>query len=160
MKVNPSKLRTIAPLIICLAAMLAGSKSSANQLLDYGPFSGYGLGKGILGNDYTTPLPGCIKGNKSPLPASAARVWASIVYTADEYKQAFHVDQTANATVIGGGGEELHIGIETGKSRIAFDIFVEAYGEHDSDTLDNVEWDEPFKTLMAANDPVKRRHMW
>ena len=98
------------------------------QLLDYGNYSGYGLKKGILGNDYAHPLAACITGNESSLPASQASVRASIVYNADEYRNAFHIDQKAEASFLGygSGDDELHFGQENVGNSSAFDIIVEA----------------------------------
>jgi hypothetical protein len=144
--------------IIVLVSLLSGTSASA-QLLDYGTFSGYGLGKGILGNDYTQPLPSCITGLTEPLHASHADVVASITYSAYEYKQAFHVDQSAEASFldIAGGSEELHIGRETTKSGSAFDIIVEGYSEHDSDTIGHVKWDPPYDKMIQSGDPQQVR---
>src|SRR5262249_32382743 len=127
------------------------------KLLDYHPFAGYGIRKGILGNDYSTPLAACITGTESPLRASHAAVRVSIVASSDEYKRAFHIDQKAEASFlgIGGGGEELHFGQETSGSSSLFDIIVEAYGEHDSQTVDNIAWDIKYQTKLDSNDPAK-----
>ncbi len=127
------------------------------QLLDYGKFSGYGIGKGILGNDYEHPKAACITGTKSPLNASNTAIRVSIVSSSDEYKQAFHIDQKAEASFLGiaGGGEELHFGQENSGSSSAFDIIVEAYGEHNSETIDHITWDDPYKTMLASGNAAK-----
>jgi hypothetical protein len=126
-------------------------------LLDYGKFSGYGLRKGILGNDYVNALAACITGKESPLPASNKAVRVSVVSSASEYKQAFHIDQKAEASFLGiaGGGEELHFGQENSGSSTAFDIIVEAYGEHDSQTIDNITWDPRYQALLDSGEPAK-----
>lgn len=79
------------------------------------------------------------------------------MYSSNEYKQAFHIDQNAQATFlgIGGGGEELHFGQETGSSGSAFDIIIEAWGEHDSNTVDNIKWDRDYQILMDSGEPAK-----
>lgn len=142
--------------VLVILVLLSGTTAKA-QLLDYGTFAGYGIKKGILGNDYTTPLAACISGTVSTLPASRSAVRVSIVDNANEYKQAFHIDQKAEASFlgIGGGGEEFHFGQEnTGRSS-AFDIIIEAYGEHNGQTVDNIKWDAPYDSFMASGDPVK-----
>jgi hypothetical protein len=127
------------------------------QLLDYGDYAGFGIGKGILGNDYRNPIPSCVTATQAKLPASHSNVRASVVYNADEYDQAFHIDQNAQASFlgIGGGSEELHLGLETGKSGSAFDIILEAYTERDSDTLNNIKWDSTYDEMIKSGDPQK-----
>jgi len=127
------------------------------QLLDYGPYSGYGLKKGILGNDYGNPLAACITGQETNLPASHSAIRANIVYNSDEYKRAFHIDQSAEASFLGfgGGSDEMHFGQENSGKSSAFDIILEAYGEHDSQTINNIKWDAPYAALLASADPVK-----
>lgn len=131
---------------------------ASSQMLDYQRFSGYGIGKGFIGNDFANPLPACIKGEKSSLPASRAGVRVSIATNAREYKQAFHLDHKGEASFLGfGGGDELRFGRETGSSDSAFDIIVEAYSERDSETIDNVRWGAPYDSMMASEDPAKIR---
>ena len=127
------------------------------QLLDYGPYNGYGLKKGILGNDFGNPLAACITGQETTLPASHSAIRANIVYNSDEYKNAFHIDQTAEASFLGygGGGDELHFGQENSGKSSAFDIILEAYGEHDSQTINNVKWDPPYDSLITSGNPAK-----
>jgi hypothetical protein len=146
-------------LFISLLFAYASSAYAQSQLLEYGPFKGYGIGKGIRGNDYEKPLAACIKGTEAPLAASGIKIVVSIVSSEDEYKQAFHIDQKAEASFlgIGGGGEELHFGQQNSGVSTAFDIIVEAYGEHDSQTLNNVQWDPnlPYKAMLDSGDPSK-----
>jgi hypothetical protein len=144
-------------LLIGCFLLLAYSCPAGAQLLDYGKFSGYGIEKGILGNDYQHPKAACITGTKSPLLASNAAIRVSIVSSADEYKQAFHIDQKAEASFLGiaGGGEELHFGQENSGSSSAFDIIVEAYGEHNSETVDHITWDAPYNTMLASGNAAK-----
>ena len=127
------------------------------QLLDYGPYSGYGLKKGIRGNDFGNPLAACITGQETNLPASHSAIRVNIVYNSDEYKQAFHIDQSAEASFLGlgGGSDELHFGQENSGKSSAFNIILEAYGEHDSQTINNVKWDAPYDTLVMSANPVK-----
>jgi hypothetical protein len=141
---------------MCLFLILFAIPSNA-QLLDYGPYNGYGLKKGILGNDFGNPLAACITGNETVLPASHSALRANIVYNSDEYKSAFHIDQTAEASFLGygGGGDELHFGQENSGKSSAFDIIVEGFGEHDSQTINNIKWDPPYDTLVKSGDPVK-----
>ena len=82
---------------------------------------------------------------------------SKLVYTADQYHQAFHIDQNAKASFlgIGGGSDDVHFGMETGKSESAFDIVVEVYSDRDSDTVDNVKWDAPYDTMIASGNPAK-----
>jgi hypothetical protein len=147
----------ILRLVLLIGCLLFGKIPAADaQLLDYHTFGGYGLAKGILGNDYTQPLPACITGDQTPLSASHADVRVSIVYSAYQYQQAFHIDQKAQASYLEfGGGDELHIGRETGSSGSAFDIIVEAYGEHDANTINNIQWSPPYKSMIESGDPQK-----
>jgi hypothetical protein len=143
---------------IAVVILLASCSAVANaQLLDYGTFSGYGLKKGILGNDYNNPLAACVTGTESTLPASHAAVRASITYSEDEYKRAFHIDQQAQATIlgIGGGGDELHFGQENAGSSYAFNIIIEAYGEHPSNTIDHVTLDPKYEAMLNSGDAAK-----
>jgi hypothetical protein len=144
---------------VCVALVLAflPTFTQSQQLLDYGIYNGYGLGKGILGNDYQNVLGACITGTKSPLPASHSQARVSIVYSADQYKAAFHIDQKAEASFLGlaGGGEDLHIGQETGSSGSAFDIIVEAFAEHDGETLDNIVFDNRHQEMIDSRDPAQ-----
>ena len=144
---------------LCLLAIPLVNANA--QILDYGPYSGYGIRMGILGNDYTTPRAACITGTESSLPASKSGFRVSIVYNSDEYRSAFHVDQQAQASFlgIGSGGDELHIGRETGSSGSAFDIVVEAYGEHDSQTVDNIKWDARYQAMLDSGDPAQKQHV-
>jgi len=145
-----------APIVFSCFLLLFSFCPADAQLLDYGNYSGYGLKKGILGNDYAHPLAACITGTESTLPASQAAVRASIVYNADEYKNAFHIDQKAEVSFLGygSGDDELHFGQENVGNSSAFDIIVEAYGEHDGVTIDNVKWDAPYRTLIDSGNPV------
>jgi hypothetical protein len=158
-------LRTIKQKMISIFAaaccLVISPDAGFAQLLDYSTFAGYGLGKGILGNDLGHPLPACVTGTQSKLPASHANIRVSITYSAYEYKQAFHIDQSAQVSVLdfGSGGDEMHIGRETGSSGSAFDIVIEAYGEHDSDTIGNVRWDAPYDAMVASGDDTKIRHV-
>src|ERR1019366_3615859 len=137
---------------MCALAPNAGKA----QLLDYVQYSGYSLAKGILGNDYTTPFGACITGAKSKIPASHEDVLISITYSADEYKQALHIDHKGQAAYYEfGGGDQLHIGHETGSSGSAFDIVLQAYTESDSDTIDNIKWDSPYDQMIASGDSGK-----
>jgi hypothetical protein len=131
------------------------------QVLDYGNYSGYDIRKGILGNDYTSPLAACITGSEADVPQSTAGFRASIVYTADEYKQAFHIDQQAQASFlnIGGGSDELHLGRETGRSGSAFDIIIEAYGQHPARTVNNVKWDSKYEAMLNSGDPLQKQQV-
>jgi hypothetical protein len=141
-----------------LIAILLGSGAQARaQLLDYNTFAGYGLGKGFLANDLSQPLPACITATQTKLPASHADVRVSISYSSSDYEQAFHIDQSAQASYLklASGSDTLHIGRETSSSGSLFDIIVEAYGEHDSDTLGNIKWDPPYDQLIATGDPAK-----
>jgi hypothetical protein len=124
-------------------------------LLDYHTFSGYGLGKGILGNDYEHPLAACVTGVESKLPASISSIRVSIVSSEDEYKRAFHIDEKVDASFldIASLGDEMHFGQENSGSSSAFDIIVEAYGEHDSDTVNHIKWDPPYAAMVASGDP-------
>src|ERR1700730_15244021 len=116
--------RSLRTFAVIAPIMLPAPEAQAAQLLDYAPYAGYGLKKGILGHDFATPLPSCIHGTESTLPASNFDERVSITYTADEYKKAFHVDQKAEASMLsmGSGGEELHIGVETQGASSSFDI--------------------------------------
>jgi hypothetical protein len=126
------------------------------QLLDYTTFAGYGIGKGIMGNDYTTPLASCITGTTSNLAASQSAVQVSIVYNSNQYNQAFHIDQNAQASFLGiGGGDSLQFGDETSTSGKFFDIVIEAYSELPSNTIDNVKWDSPYDAMISSGDPTK-----
>src|SRR6266446_3609164 len=153
----PPEYHSARALFISILLVFGFINSADAQLLDYGPFAGYGLKKGILGSDYSNPFAACIKGKESPLTASRSAVRVSIVYNADEYKQAFHIDQKAEASFlgIGGGGEELHFGQENSGSSSAFDIVIEAYGEHDSQTVDNIAWDPKYDAMLKSGDPAK-----
>lgn len=155
--------RSITPrhIILSVVALLLFSGVLRAQTLDYGTFSGYGIGMGILGNDYMTPLAACITGTQSTLDASIAGFRASIVYNADEYKSAFHIDQQAQASFLGiaGGSDEMHFGRETGTSGSAFDIIIEAYGEHPGKTIDNVKWDDRYQAMLDSGDPVKKQQV-
>lgn len=143
-------------LLVGVLLLIYTGEANAQQLLDYGTFSGYGLGKGIRGNDYKNPLAACITGAPSSLPASHSDVRVSIVYNADEYKEAFHIDQKAEASYLGyGGSDELHIGKETGRSGSAYDIIVEAYGEHDSDTINNIKWDPQWDAMIRSGNAAQ-----
>jgi hypothetical protein len=148
---------TLPSIPIIILALILVSSAQAQQLLDYGTFSGYGLRKGILGNDYQNVLGACITGTESPLSASHANARVSIVYSADQYKRAFHIDQKAEATFLGiaGGGEDLHIGQETCSSGSAFDIIIETYAEHDGRTVDNVVWDSRHQAMIDSHDPIQ-----
>jgi hypothetical protein len=150
-------LRTI--LISTIVTLVAAPIHSAHaQLLDYGTFSGYGIGKGLLGNDYANPLPPCITWHEIPLAAAHAEVRVSIVYDKNQYKQAFHIDQKADVSIlkIASGGDELHIGRDTEQSGSAFDIVVEAYAERNSSTVDaQPTWISPYREMMATGDPPK-----
>jgi hypothetical protein len=142
---------TAASIVLLLFLCLSSGNA---QLLDYGTFAGYGLKKGILGNDYTHPLAACVTGNEEVLNASHANVRASIAYSASEYEHAFHIDQNAKATFLEfGGGDELHIGHVTGSSGSAFDIILEAYAEHESNTINNISWDSPYAEMVKSEDP-------
>jgi hypothetical protein len=144
-----------------LLLFLACAAATKAQLLDYGNYSGYGIMKGILGNDYTTPLAACITGTEKDEPQDAAGFRASIVYTADEYKQAFHIDQQAQASFLGiaSGSEELHLGRETSRSGSSFDIIVEAYGQHPYRTVNNVKWDPKYQVMLDSGDPVQKQQV-
>jgi hypothetical protein len=144
-------------LVSCLILATCDRVAIAQQLLDYGTYKSYGIRKGILGNDYENVLAACIHGDESPLPASKSNARVSIVYSADQYEQAFHIDQNAKASFlgIGGGGEELHFGQETGHSGSAFDIVVEAYSEYPSNTVNNIKWDSPYDTMMSSGNVAK-----
>ena len=135
--------------VFILGACIPGS---AQTTLDYGPYSSFGIGKGILGNDFAHPLAACITGAQSDLPASHASVNVSIVYSNDEYSRAFHLDQSAKASFlgIGSGGDDLHFGQEDSRTTRAFDIIVEAYGEHPSQTIDHIDWDPRYAKLMDS----------
>jgi hypothetical protein len=137
-----------------ILAMCSGT--CVSQTLDYGTFSGFGLGKGILGDDYSHPLASCITGTQSALIADQASVNVSIVYTDDEYSRAFHIDQSAKATFlgVGGGGDDLHFGQEDSRATRAFDIIVEAFGEHPSQTLNNIDWDKRHSDMLKSADPA------
>jgi hypothetical protein len=102
------------PTILCLS-VVGQPVFSQERLLDYGSYSGFSVPKGILGNDFTTPLTACVTGNISHPPASRSSIRVSITYNASEYNQAFHIDQSAQASVLnlGGGSEEVHIGVQT-----------------------------------------------
>jgi len=125
------------------------------QLLDYAPFAGYSLRKGILGNDYQHPKSACITGTESPLPASDSSTRVSIVASENDYKRAFHIDEKAEASYLGfgGGGEEFHFGQEESGKASAFDIIVESYGQHDGRTLDDVKWNPPYDGMMQSGAP-------
>jgi hypothetical protein len=137
------------------------STQARGQLLDYGTYSGYALGRGILGNDFGQPLPQCITGKTSTTPASHADVRASIIYSDSEYQQALHIEQNAKASFlkIGGGGEEMHFQRESTGSSSAFDIILEAYSEYPSDTIANPDWSAPYAAMMASGDPAKIRQV-
>jgi hypothetical protein len=141
--------------VMCAMALFAAPAQA--QLLDYGTYNGFGLGKGILGNDFEHPLPQCVNGQQGVLPASHADVRASIVYNESEYQRAFHIDQNAKASFlgIGGGGEEFHFRREQSGSSTAFAIILEAYSEADGDTLNNVQLMPPYQAMMNSGDPAK-----
>jgi hypothetical protein len=142
-------------LVLGLLLFAIASSANAQQLLDYGTFNGYSLGKGFLGNDYTNPLPACITWTPATQPRSHAGVRVSITYSSEEYRRAFHIDQQAEASFLGfGGSDELHFGQETGESGSVFDIVVEAYGEHDAETINHPTWDPSYATKLASEDPV------
>jgi hypothetical protein len=140
-----------------IGVMLSDVTAQSQQLLDYAPFAGYTLRKGILGNDYSQPLTSCISGKESQLPASSTKLRASITYNADEYKRAFHLDSSAQATFlnVGNVGVEARYGQETGNSGSAFDVILEAYSEHPALTVDDVQWNTPYKELIGSGDPNK-----
>jgi hypothetical protein len=97
-------LRTLHPCALGLVIVLLSSDAVVEaQLLDYGTLAGYGIGKGTMGNDYTTPLASCITGTTSQLSASQSNIRANISYNSDDYDEAFHVDQNAKASVLGIG---------------------------------------------------------
>ena len=127
------------------------------QLLDYGAYSGYALGRGIIGDDFSQPLPNCITGNSATTSASKADIRVSIVNTDDQYSQAFHIDQKAEASYldVGSAAEELHLSQQTKRSSSAFDIVIEAYSEKDADTIGNIKWDSPYDKMMTSGDPGK-----
>jgi len=126
------------------------------QILDYTTFAGYGIGKSILGNDFTAPLASCITGITSNLTASQSAVQVSIVFNSNQYDQAFHIDQNAQASFLGiGGGDSLQFGDETSTSGTFFDIVIEAYSELPSNTINNVAWDSPYDAMISSGDPSK-----
>jgi hypothetical protein len=153
--------RTIFTAAISIGSAISAFSQGQTHLLDYGTYSGYGLGKGILGNDYGTPLPSCIIGTTVPLPASTAHLRANVVYSESEYALAFHIDQSASASFldIGKGSEEVHFGYSNDKSARAFDIVVEAYSERPSQTLNNIDWDAVHKPMAASVDPAVQHQL-
>jgi hypothetical protein len=150
------KARRKLAMFSAMGLMLSAMSAQSQQLLDYAPFAGYALRKGILGNDYSQPLSSCITGTERQLPASSTTLQASITYNADEYKRAFHLDSSAQVTsLMGNAGGEARFGQETGSSGSAFDIVLEAYSEHPALTVDNVQWSTPYKEMIESGDAAK-----
>lgn len=142
-------------LVIGLIALGHASIAQA-QLLEYSPFSGYSIAEGILGNDYQHPLGACITYQETHPPASASDVRVSIVFNADQYRQAFHIDQNAQASYLGifKGSDELHISQDTLDSGSAYDIIVEAYSQRDGDSIGEhpVHWDPHYQKMMDSGN--------
>ena len=155
--VTPWRLRQQLTLgaTITLASLFCAGPGYA-QLLDYAPFAGYALKKGILGNDITHPLPACITGNETSLGASRTSISYNIVTNIDEYDQAFHIDEKSSVSVLDviSGGDKWRVGRETTKSSTAFNIVIEASSESNSRTIDNIQWTQPWAAKMASRDPV------
>jgi hypothetical protein len=133
----------------------------AQQLLDFGPYQGFALGKGILGSDYSNPLPSCIHGSQNLLPSSGADVRVSIVFNQDQYSSAFHIDQKAQASFLGlgGGSESFSLGKSEQSATTGFNVVVEAYSEDAGQTLDNINWDPPYDEMMRSGDPMKTQQV-
>ncbi|MBN3760749.1 hypothetical protein [Burkholderia sp. Ac-20365] len=142
---------------IVFALLSGGELHAQKKLLDYGPYNGYTLGKGFLGNDFTQPLSSCLKGKSNPYRASRSRMVASITYSSSDYEKALHIDQAAEASFLNvvSGSEELQLGRSTTASGSLFDIVIEAYSEFNGETLDNIAWDSPYDGWMASGDPQK-----
>lgn len=144
-------------LLVCAIGLGAAfvSDAKANQTIDWGPYIGLGLAKGVTANDiYVEPKPSCITFQQADLPSSHMTATASIVFNAEQYSHALHVDASVKGTY---GPLSASAKAQTKEtdafSDSSFDIILEIDRDTVGKTLNNVDWDARHKPMIATGTP-------